>query len=117
MEQIHLLSDLPFELEKQTCTCRRFASFKHEVVYSLEWRRSIHVTCRKPFQDQVIYQCADCEEYFISKTLYPTTQRPEQYKLQSVIYILRALQSPTETESSIYSKIKDVFCSACSVYQ
>jgi hypothetical protein len=113
---IHLLSDLPYELEIQTCTCRRRGGWKNEWIFSDEWKRPIHKQCMKPTQEQVIYRCAMCEDYFISKTLYPTTQRPDPYMVMSEIYVIRTLTPPKHVKNfkPRYELVKDVFCDDCS---
>lgn len=102
---IHHILELPYELESQTCTCRKRPGWKNEFSFSKYWNRPIHSQCNKPTQDEVIYQCADCEEFFISRTLYP--------ELKSVLYIARAINSPTPSKR-ILSNIEDVFCDDCS---
>lgn len=107
---IHLISDLPRELEIQTCTCYRRPNYKNSFTFSNEWRRPIHSQCMKPTQDQVIYFCGICEEYFISKTLHPSSGTGHRYKIRSVIYIARAESGP---EPMNWSIVEDVYCGKC----
>lgn len=116
---INHIADLGFELERDTCTCRKRSSWDNNWMYSTLWNRPIHGTCNKPSQDQVVYQCCWCEEYFISKTLRPAA--PQFKLLYSVLYIARALTPPRFQNKEFpfkpsYDKIGEVYCDGCSEY-
>jgi hypothetical protein len=102
MGVIHLIDGLPNELERSTCTCRRYRNWDNDTRYSDSLGILVHGFCGKPEQDKVVYQCTWCDDLFISTTLRPCTQRPEPYAVSSVIYIAR---------SKNYFPVKDVFCS------
>lgn len=101
---IHHILDLPYELESKTCTCRKRPNWQNESKYDEKFGLVVHAQCGKPTQDKVIFQCAECEEYFISFEL--------KWMYQSVICTARLLSS-IDLTSKTASKIGDVFCDNC----
>jgi hypothetical protein len=110
-----IVENLPQVLEKLTCTCSKRANFSRQGShYSFEKNTMLH-RCGKPYQENVIYECDGCNEYFYSTKLTPTIRIDGEWKIQSVVYIARAMTSPRikDGTESIYDKINEVFCDDC----